>query len=986
MNPITSRLYAVATALLSLGLAACPDATQVADQCVAADLIGQCPVGSNPVLGAEASSSCGGEFNANIVTEEGSATGQCGSNGTCQFLCQFSEPCTCGVATISKESIVCSECQDQSCGDGRCEGTERAFCEPGQAGCFACEEDCAGPTCGDGDCTGTENPQSCPQDCAATCTPDASVCIGTRVSKCAADGHTSVEFDCATVGQACSVGACVAPNVCGNGICDGVESAASCAQDCSTLCQPASRSCEGDKLVVCAADGQSKNETDCAASSQICVNGQCRAANVCGNGACEAGESATCAQDCAAVCGNGQCENNEQTTCPADCTTCGNDSCEAGEITSCPQDCGICVPSEKQCLAKTLRVCNANGAARDDIDCNALGLTCGGGDCVEAGVCGNGLCDAGETEATCLEDCTEVCGNNQCNGLETFLTCAIDCDPVCGDGTCEGNEDSITCSFDCLATCNDGLCNPPESRSNCPRDCGSCGDGLCQDGFESASLNPPANLESCVVDCVVTGCGEDSDCDDELTCTANQCLNGSCIYTPNDDLCAGDDKCIRLNGCCPDGDGDGYADMACGGSDCNDADPDVHPGALEVCGGGDKNCNGQHKPALLPAKKLTNSASFKQELMAVDIGGSFILTWTGKPATTQHLELLEVGWDLLPKAPVATNNDIEVNDVVSRVSVAWNPTRQKLGAMWMLAETYTIDAYGPAWESRVAWLDKDGSIDGEPEALVPNDTCTVSLGPSLSTFATGAVAVGDTVVFPTELVGYNGGYPTQPPNQLQGGPVYELLATGNAVPTWGAGDCKRLDDAMIQPVILDGLMTGLRFRNGSNLQNPGWPTAEEPAPGTFVSLDLGGTAYTAKAELQHASSVGSCALGSDGELLAVVCSHQSKVYYHRATQAGGVFVTDEVLAGAHVPIAVGRAKLPASGAANVGVALRDDGGNLWFFVRDAAGEEVLAPAVIGGGDAIRSAEVLHDGNDFVVVWLAKTGGFEQAYAQRITCE
>ena len=29
---------------------------------------------------------------------------------------------------------------------------------------------------------------------------------------------------------------------------------------------------------------------------------------------------------------------------------------------------------------------------------------------------------------------------------------------------------------------------------------------------------------------------------------------------------------------------------------------------------------------------------------------------------------------------------------------------------------------------------------------------------------------------------------------------------------------------------------------------------------------------------------------------------------------------------------------------------------------------------------------MHDGTDFLVLWLAKTGGFEQVYGQRITCE
>jgi len=43
---------------------------------------------------------------------------------------------------------------------------------------------------------------------------------------------------------------------------------------------------------------------------------------------------------------------------------------------------------------------------------------------------------------------------------------------------------------------------------------------------------------------------------------------------------------------CPDADGDGYADSACGGTDCNDAKPSVHPGAAEVCDGFDTNCDG----------------------------------------------------------------------------------------------------------------------------------------------------------------------------------------------------------------------------------------------------------------------------------------------------------------------------------------------------------------------------------------------------------
>jgi hypothetical protein len=44
---------------------------------------------------------------------------------------------------------------------------------------------------------------------------------------------------------------------------------------------------------------------------------------------------------------------------------------------------------------------------------------------------------------------------------------------------------------------------------------------------------------------------------------------------------------------CQDADGDGYNDAQCGGSDCDDGDPDVNPGVDEICGDGiDNNCDG----------------------------------------------------------------------------------------------------------------------------------------------------------------------------------------------------------------------------------------------------------------------------------------------------------------------------------------------------------------------------------------------------------
>ena len=43
---------------------------------------------------------------------------------------------------------------------------------------------------------------------------------------------------------------------------------------------------------------------------------------------------------------------------------------------------------------------------------------------------------------------------------------------------------------------------------------------------------------------------------------------------------------------CWDIDEDGYSDVICGGEDCDDTDPEVNPGAVEICDGKDNDCDG----------------------------------------------------------------------------------------------------------------------------------------------------------------------------------------------------------------------------------------------------------------------------------------------------------------------------------------------------------------------------------------------------------
>jgi hypothetical protein len=93
-----------------------------------------------------------------------------------------------------------------------------------------------------------------------------------------------------------------------------------------------------------------------------------------------------------------------------------------------------------------------------------------------------------------------------------------------------------------------------------------------------------------------TGCLTDADCKHGRLCS-----DGTCVYP--DTGCQTDEDCLPGQACVAgaclvcDADRDGHASLACGGLDCDDANPAVRPGRIELCGDGlDNDCDGRTDP------------------------------------------------------------------------------------------------------------------------------------------------------------------------------------------------------------------------------------------------------------------------------------------------------------------------------------------------------------------------------------------------------
>ena len=186
------------TALFGCG----EEAAETAKACVESNLIDQCPEGTNALLEAAATSQCDGKVDGDFIEQSGAVTASCAGTGTCRVVCEFANPCTCGVERISKtEGVTCATCEG-GCGNG--------MCEPG------------------------ETPDNCSIDCGDRCTPGAERCNGTGRQVCVDTG----------VFESLS---CAAGTTC-------MEDAATGKTSCAG-CTPGAERCDGTNRQVCVDTG-----------------------------------------------------------------------------------------------------------------------------------------------------------------------------------------------------------------------------------------------------------------------------------------------------------------------------------------------------------------------------------------------------------------------------------------------------------------------------------------------------------------------------------------------------------------------------------------------------------------------------------------------------------------------------------------------------------------------------------------------------------
>jgi len=411
--------------------------------------------------------------------------GTCCPNGTCDVT--LGETCTlcpadCGAcppecgngvpegneACDDGNVFVCDgcspQCTIQGAGNGICEEIE---CQE-HCGMVNPDPDC-GKCCGDGKCVANdgETCQTCPQDCTQGCPATCGNGAKEGAEECD-DGNKLDNDGCSA---ACKT------EFCGDKICNNKETCTSCVGDCGA-CPPvgwcqlsgnqgASLTCD----VKLAAESAASPK---AAGLQFKINYDAAKVTL-SKFSCEAAidycdmlslliSGHTIATDPAKALWNGLVSvliyhASDPSKIVTDAYLTG------GNVTGNAQVMKLVFTLKTTIAAASPVSVTLTNLAATDANANSLSVTMTNGVLIsKAGgalVCGNSICDAGETCTNCAQDCV-CCGNNKVDAGET----CDDGNKVSGDGC------SSTCQTE--SACPNGVCGAGESCTNCPQDCGAC--------------------------------------------------------------------------------------------------------------------------------------------------------------------------------------------------------------------------------------------------------------------------------------------------------------------------------------------------------------------------------------------------------------------------------------------------------------------------------------------------------------------------------
>ena len=273
----------------------------------------------------------------------------------------------------------------------------------------------------------------------------------------------------------------------------------------------------------------------------------CFASLTCGNGAIDPGEDcdtgnlngATCASE--GFLGGTLACKSDCTFDTAQCTNCGNGTIDAGEIcdggnlngascstlgcTSGVLACDATCTGYDLTLCGGCPLCNSNGLCEAGEDCGGCPTDCPGGTS-SGGVCGNGVCEAGNGESclTCAADCAGVqsgkparrfccgsgagsnpvpCSDARCTtGGRSCTTIPVSPSTYCcGDTTCDAAEACATCALDCalgFELCGNAIDDDCNGATDCADSaCSGEPSCACQGAGQSCSVSSECCSGNC---------------------------------------------------------------------------------------------------------------------------------------------------------------------------------------------------------------------------------------------------------------------------------------------------------------------------------------------------------------------------------------------------------------------------------------------------------------------------------------------------------